>query len=100
VRAGHAVKCDPGDPRHRGLPDDYLANAAQVTTPILLLTGDRNRVFTDSNIVCHRVLSEIAPGRAELEILPGYGHVDPIVGKDAHVDVFPRIGQFLKRQAA
>jgi len=100
VRAGHAVKCHPGDPRYRDLPDDYLANAAEVTTPILLLTGDRNRVFTDSNIVCHRVLSGIAPGRAELEILPGYGHVDPIVGKDAHVDVFPRIGQFLKRQAA
>jgi len=30
--------------------------------------------------------------------LPGYGHLDPIVGKDAHVDVFPRISQFLKRQ--
>ena len=100
VRAGHAVKCDPRDPRHRDLPDDYLANAAGVTTPILLLTGDRNRVFTDSNIVCHRVLSDIAPGRAELEILPGYGHVDPFVGKHAHVDVFPRIAQFLKRQAA
>jgi cholesterol oxidase len=100
VRAGHAVKCDPGDPRHRDLPDDYLARAAEVTTPILLLTGDRNRVFTDSNIVCHQVLSDIAPGRAELEILPGYGHVDPIVGKDAHTDVFPRICEFLKRQAA
>jgi pimeloyl-ACP methyl ester carboxylesterase len=100
VRAGRAVRCDPRDPRHRDLPDDYLANAARVTTPILLLTGDRNRVFTDSNIVCHRVLSDIAPGRTELEILPGYGHVDPIVGKHAHVDVFPRIAQFLKRQAA
>ena len=100
VRAGHAVKCSPGDPRYRDLPDDYLERAAEVTTPILLLAGDRNRVFTDSNIVCHRLLTGIAPGRAELEILPGYGHVDPIVGKDAHVDVFPRIAQFLKRQAA
>jgi cholesterol oxidase len=100
VRAGHAVKYDPGDRRHRDLPDDYLAWAARVTTPILLLTGDRNRVFADSNIVCHRVLSKISPGRHELEVLPGYGHLDPIVGKDAHLDVFPRIGQFLKRQAA
>jgi cholesterol oxidase len=100
VRAGHAVKCDPGDPRHRDLPDDYLARAADVATPILLLTGDHNRVFTDSNIVCHQVLSKISPGRHELEILPGYGHLDPIVGKNAHLDVFPRIGQFLKRQAA
>jgi cholesterol oxidase len=100
VRAGHAVKCDPGDPRHRGLPDDYRAKAAQLATPMLLLTGDRNRVFADSNIACHQLLSKIAPGRSELEILPGYGHVDPIVGQSAHTDVFPRIGEFLKRQAA
>jgi pimeloyl-ACP methyl ester carboxylesterase len=100
VRAGHAVKYNPGDQRHRDLPDDYLAYAAQVKTPILLLTGDHNRVFTDSNIVCHQVLSELTPGRPELEILPGYGHLDPIIGKDAHLDVFPRICQFLKRQAA
>ncbi len=46
------------------------------------------------------MLSDVAPGRAELEILPGYGHVDPIVGQHAHTDVFPRICQFLKRQAA
>jgi cholesterol oxidase len=100
VQAGHAVKCDPGDARHRDLPDDYLADAAQLTTPMLLLTGDHNRVFADSNIACHRLLSKIAPGRTELEILPGYGHVDPIVGQHAHTDVFPRIGEFLKRQAA
>ncbi len=99
VRAGHAVKYDPADRRHSDLPDDYLTNAAEVTTAILLLTGDHNRVFTDSNIVCHQRLSKITPGRCELEILPGYGHLDPIVGKNAHLDVFPRIGQFLKGQA-
>jgi pimeloyl-ACP methyl ester carboxylesterase len=99
VQAGHAVKYDPEDPRHSDLPDNYLTQAAKVTTAILLLTGDRNRVFTDSNIVCHRKLSKIMPGRCELEVFPGYGHLDPIIGKDAHVDVFPRIGQFLKRQA-
>ncbi|HYK32580.1 MAG TPA: alpha/beta hydrolase [Streptosporangiaceae bacterium] len=98
VGAGHAVKCDPRDRHHGDLPDDYLANAAEVTTAILLLTGDHNRVFTDSNIVCHQTLSKVMPGPCELEILPGYGHLDPIVGKDAHVDVFPRISQFLKRQ--
>ncbi len=100
VRAGHAVKYNPRDPRHSDLPDDYLANAAKVTTPILLLTGDHNRVFTDSNIVCHEVLSKITPDRSELEILPGYGHLDPIVGKNAHLDVFPKICNFLKRQEA
>ncbi|WP_239137754.1 alpha/beta hydrolase [Sphaerisporangium rufum] len=99
VRAGRAVKCDPGEPAHAALPDDYLAGAAAVPTPVLFLTGDHNDVFTDSNIVCHRELSARAPGRHELQILPGYGHIDPLIGRNAHVDVFPRILDFLKRHS-
>jgi pimeloyl-ACP methyl ester carboxylesterase len=100
VRAERAVKCDPADKRHARLPNDYLASAAKMTTPVLLLTGDDNHVFTDSNIVCYRALSGMAPGRHELEVIPGYGHVDTIIGKNAHRDVFPRVLEFLKRQAA
>jgi pimeloyl-ACP methyl ester carboxylesterase len=98
VRAGHAVKYDHR--RHPDLPDDYLSRAAEVKTPILLLAGDHNRVFTDSNIVCAEVLSKLSPGHTELAILPGYGHLDPIVGQDTHLDVFPRIIRFLDEQAA
>ncbi|GAA4560280.1 alpha/beta fold hydrolase [Planotetraspora kaengkrachanensis] len=97
VAAGQAVRFDPGDRRHDDLGDDYLAAAADVTTPILLMTGDHNDVFTDSNIVCHERLSEAAPGRHELRVLPGYGHIDTLIGKDAHLDVFPHILDFIKR---
>ncbi|OLT20428.1 alpha/beta hydrolase [Actinomadura sp. CNU-125] len=99
VEAGRAVRYAPRDPRHAGLPVDYLAGAAEVTTPILFLTGDRNNVFTDSNIVCHRTLESIAPGVHELEILPGYGHQDPFMGKESHAEVYPRVLDFLKRKA-
>ncbi|GGL07431.1 hypothetical protein Sme01_11690 [Sphaerisporangium melleum] len=99
VQAGRAVKCDPGNPAHAGLPDDYLAGAHRVETPVLFLTGEHNNVFTDSNIVCHRLLSERTPGRHELQVVPGYGHIDPLIGKNAHADVFPRILDFLKRHA-
>jgi pimeloyl-ACP methyl ester carboxylesterase len=99
MRAGHAVRYDPKDSRHAGLPVDYLSKASDITTPVLFLTGDQNHVFADSNIVCHEVMSKAAPGLHELEILPGYGHVDPFIGKDAHVDVFPKIVDFLKRKA-
>jgi pimeloyl-ACP methyl ester carboxylesterase len=103
VRTGRAVRDDPADPRHAPLPADYLAahlaDPGAVTTPILFLTGDRNRVFTDSNVVCHRLLSEAAPGRHELQVLHGYGHIDPIIGKNAHIDVYPKIVDFLKRHA-
>lgn len=100
VRAGRAVKFDPRDARFAELPDDYLADAAQVSTPMLLTTGDRNRVFADSNVVCHERLEAVAPGRHELAIFPGYGHQDVFMGKHVDADVFPRILDFLKRQAA
>jgi cholesterol oxidase len=97
VRAGRAVKSDPDDPAHRMLPDDYLDGAERVETPVLYLTGDRNRVFADSNIVYHRYLDQRVPGRHELAVVDGYGHVDPMIGRFAHRDVFPRIADFLKR---
>lgn len=100
VAAGRAVRFDPSDPRHAGLPDDYLADAGEITTPILFLTGDRNRVFPQANVFCKQALDEVAPGRHELAILPGYGHFDTLTGKNVHIDVFPKIVDFLKRSAA
>lgn len=97
VRAGKAVRFDRDDPALGMLPDDYLADVARVETPVLYLAGDRNHVFADSNIEWHRQLNELVPGRHELDIIDGYGHVDPIIGKNAHMDVFPRIVDFLKR---
>ncbi|HEY8478903.1 MAG TPA: alpha/beta hydrolase [Spirillospora sp.] len=99
VEAGRAVKFDRRDPAHADLPDDYLACASKVTTPILFLTGDRNHVFTDSNIVCHRTLERVNPGLHELEVLPGYGHQDPFMGANSDAEVFPRVVDFLKRKA-
>jgi pimeloyl-ACP methyl ester carboxylesterase len=91
VKAGHVVRYDPGDALHKSLPADYLAGAAEVTTPLLLITGDHNDVFADSNIACHAMLEEVRPGRQELAVLPGYGHQDTLMGRDAHSDVFPRV---------
>jgi lysosomal acid lipase/cholesteryl ester hydrolase len=100
VRAGRAVKYDPRDSRLAALPDDYLANAAEITTPVLLTTGDRNHVFADSNVVCYDRLKAVAPGRHELVVFPGYGHQDVFMGRNCHQDVFPAMIDFLKRQGA
>ena len=58
VRAGHAVKYDPATRATATCPTTTWPTPPQVTTAILLLTGDHNRVFTDSNIVCHQLLVE------------------------------------------
>ena len=93
-----AVKYAPQDVRYRHLPDNYLQNAAQVTTPMLLVAGQENGVFLDSNILCHQRLEKIVPGRHSLELIPGYGHADVIIGKQAARDIFPRFLQFLQAQ--
>jgi pimeloyl-ACP methyl ester carboxylesterase len=100
VAAGHAVRYDPADPRHADLPADYLDGAGGVDTPILFLTGDQNHVFPQANAVCHQTLDALTPGLHELEIFPGYGHFDTLTGKNVHIDVFPKVVDFLKRNAA
>jgi len=96
VGFGNAVKYQKG-PVYDRLPDDYMAHAAEVETPILFLTGDHNRVFPGANATCFQMLEKARPGLHELRVLPGYGHLDPLIGKNAHLDVFPHITDFLKK---
>lgn len=93
--AERVVKWDEQDTR---LPD-VLTGLGDVRTPVLFLAGSENRVFTDSNIVTHRELERVAPGRHALRILPGYGHADPFLGRNAHAEVFPHIIGFLEQKA-
>jgi cholesterol oxidase len=94
-----AVKFDPKDVRYRHLPDNYLQHAADITTPMLLVAGQENALFLDSNVLCHERLEQVAPGRHQLAVIPGYGHADVIIGKNAAQDVFPRFVAFLKQNA-
>ncbi|RAM52491.1 MAG: alpha/beta hydrolase [Hapalosiphonaceae cyanobacterium JJU2] len=93
-----AVKFEPNNPEYDRLPNNYFEYAGEIETPVLFMTGDRNHVFTDSNIVCHQRLEQIVPGRHELHVFPGYGHQDVFMGKNVHVDIFPRLLQFLNKQ--
>lgn len=91
-----AVKYLPDDPRYQSLPDNYFAYAKDIETPVLLVTGQENALFTDSNIVCHQRLEQIMPGRHQLHVFPHYGHADVIIGKNAHQDIYPRFIEFLE----
>lgn len=99
IRADNtAVKYDPDNPKYAALPNDYFQYAAEIETPVLFMTGENNRVFTDSNIETHRRLEKIVPGRHQLHVFPGYGHQDVFMGKTNDVDIFPRLLQFLEEQ--
>ena len=96
VRSGNtAVKYKPRSPKYSALPDNYFEQAADVRTPLLLVTGETNDVFKDSNQVFHQRLEEIVPGRHKLKVFSGYGHQDVFIGKNAHRDIFPELVEFL-----
>jgi cholesterol oxidase len=95
-----AVKYDTSDPTYALLPDNYMQHVRDVETPVLFMTGQNNHVFADSNIVCYERLQRIVPGRHQLHVFPNYGHQDVFMGKNCHVDVFPRLVKFLNEQRA
>ena len=96
-----AVKMYPDKPEHAALPDNYLAQAKEIGTPVLFMTGRDNRVFADSNIVCFKRLQELAPGNPhEQLIVEGYGHQDPFMGERVAEEVFPQFLPFLRKHAA
>ncbi len=94
-----AIKYAPADPRYAALPDDYFQHAAEITTPVLLTQGQDARIFMDANILCHRRLEQIVPGRHQLHVFPGYGHQDVFIGKNVHEDTFPRMLSFLREHS-
>jgi lysosomal acid lipase/cholesteryl ester hydrolase len=96
VKAGRAVKYRQ-DPKYDRLPDDYFEYAREIETPVLFMTGENNKVFTKSNIVCHEELQKIVPGRHELAVFPKYGHQDPFMGEHVARDVFPRLLDFIEK---
>lgn len=101
LKHGHrTVRMDPGDRRFDALPADYFARAAEIETTVLFVTGRNNRVFTDSNIRCHRQLETIVPGRHRLHVFDGYGHQDVFMGRDCDREIFPTFLSFLEEMRA
>jgi cholesterol oxidase len=94
-----AVKYQPENPKYKSLPDNYFEHAKDIETPVLFMTGEQNKVFTNSNLICHQRLEEIVPGRHELHVFPNYGHQDVFMGKDCDKDIFPRLLTFIQKHS-
>lgn len=90
-----AVKMKCGEPRYASLPDNYFKAGLGIETPILFITGDKNRVFGDSNIHCYRHLRARGDGQHQLQVFHGYGHQDVFMGKNAAKDIFPDLLGFI-----
>lgn len=84
--------------------------AAHLRFPICFLHGEKNQLFLPGTSIKsfdlvadvlggerHRSVAGDAQAGYQLELIPGYGHQDCVIGERAHRDVFPRIGAFLSR---
>jgi cholesterol oxidase len=78
--------------------DDYFEHPERFAgTSLLLLQGTQNYIFHPAGTLrTLRWLQRSNPhGDYHRELLPGYAHLDAIVGSRAAADVYPRITDFL-----
>ena len=76
-----------------GLPEPPRTNAR-----VAFITGADNRCFLpESQRLAHAHLSRYRPDYHTLRLIPGYGHLDVFMGRNAARDVFPIIVEELER---
>jgi alpha-beta hydrolase superfamily lysophospholipase len=97
MELAHTVmRWNASDRRYARLPVNAVDSAGQIDCPLLLLAGSENKIWMDSNELCYDILSRRYP---QLDVsyreIPGYGHVDPVIGRGAALDVFGHILDFL-----
>jgi cholesterol oxidase len=84
VRQGHAVKADGGT---------YMRNLDRLAIPITYIHGESNRCFLpeSTNKTFEALVQENGRDFYKRIVIPGYGDVDCMIGKNAARDVYPLI---------
>jgi cholesterol oxidase len=90
IRNGHIVAAH-GE-------EAYLSHLDRLAIPITFIHGGRNRCFLPKSTRLTYELLAAANGKAlySRHVIPGYGHSDSIVGKNAASDVYPYIARHLE----
>ena len=92
TNAGHLVN-DAGD-------EVYMSQLKRLALPICFIHGSLNQCFLpESTALTLAVLQAVNGDRYERHVIDGYGHIDCIFGKNAAVDVYPIIADYLDRTA-
>jgi cholesterol oxidase len=93
VRAGQVITANGRD--------DYLPHLDRMAIPITFVHGAANDCFLpESTAMTYGALRRANPGTSyQRYVIPGYGHIDCIFGKDASRDVYPLIRKHLEDTA-
>ncbi len=96
VDAGHLLSVD-GRPE---LPESFVDQEPKSDARFSFITGGLNNCFLpESQRRTFEYFERIAPGHHTLHVVPGYGHLDVFVGKNADKDWFPLIINELDKPA-
>jgi pimeloyl-ACP methyl ester carboxylesterase len=80
------------------LPADFVAQPPRTDARFAFLAGERNLCFLpESQQRTYDFFQQQRKDYHSLQVLPGYGHLDVFIGKDAASDVFPIILEELDR---
>ena len=73
--------------------DCYLPNIARLNLPICFIHGAENACFQpeSTKLTNDLLCQQFNPENYTRHVIPHYGHIDCIFGKNAHLDVFPHI---------
>lgn len=79
----------------------YLPHLQRLNLPILFISGAQNICYLpESTEITYNLLRErFDPKQYSREVIPGYGHIDCIFGRNAAKDVFPFILTHLEKTA-
>lgn len=79
------------------LPRNFTAQPPKTDARFVLFAGERNRCFLEeSQERTFDFLDRHQPGHHALHLIPGYGHLDVFMGKDAAEDIFPTMANELE----
>ena len=80
------------------LPRDFVAQAPKTAARLAFLAGEDNRCFlAESQVRTYDFFQRERRDYHSLNVLPGYGHLDIFMGKNAAKEVFPVILEELER---
>jgi cholesterol oxidase len=82
--------------------DTYLPHADRLSMPITLLSGAKSHVWNpeSTEATLHRLTDQVGNTHVQRVLFAERGHLDPVIGRTASVDVYPALLAHLDRVGA
>ncbi|WP_109481747.1 GMC oxidoreductase [Paraburkholderia sp. C35] len=94
VREGHVIDAEGNDV--------YMPKIEGMNLPIAFIHGEENLCYlpTSTEMTYNLLVEQFGQDNYERHVIPGYGHIDCIFGKQAAIDVFPTMVRYLDAHLA